>query len=57
MDNLKKRNFTELNPSEMKQVQGGRTLGELLGDIVDRLDIPKVVGIVVDKAKDLVRKP
>ena len=46
MDNLKNLNFTELKPSEMKQVRGGDLLGELTAIYKDLADL---LGISVEE--------
>ncbi|MET3033234.1 hypothetical protein [Flavobacterium johnsoniae] len=57
MDNLKNLNFTELNPSEMKLVNGGNWL-DTLRQLLDALDgnveaLAAYVGMSVEELRSL----
>jgi hypothetical protein len=55
MENLKKMNFTELNPSEMKQLKGGNWL-DAVQKLVDSIGIDAAaafVGMTVQELRDL----
>ncbi|QLC66217.1 class IIb bacteriocin, lactobin A/cerein 7B family [Flavobacterium sp. LPB0248] len=52
MDNLKNLNFTELNPSEMKQVRGGGLIDDILS-ILDIEALAKQLDITIEEARKI----
>jgi hypothetical protein len=51
MDNLKKMNFTELDPSEMKLVQGGGWLEDLVVVLGSLEAVAAYLGKTVDEVR------
>ncbi|UPZ17361.1 hypothetical protein [Flavobacterium humidisoli] len=51
MDNLKKMNFTELDPSEMKLVQGGNWVDDLVVVLGSLEAVAAYLGKTVDEVR------